>query len=736
MSTSLTDVRGGRVVAATGADAASSRERRRSLQDVDGEIRKKTMPTAIIQKPNSCNEQASYNLLRRTNATTSLLRSVQRSPSKTCLLTNSTVLLVAAIAVTLLIGVVSWKKGRKLPPRADARGPPRVKLCRDEACGRIGALLKDALDDRVQPCDDFHAYVCGSWSHTHPGKSVAEVLASAFLSRVTRHARKNAHIPLKHAAGNQTAVQKAAKHLVACDNIVAVSDDQSTDVKRVLAEGGIAWRSDMKNGSPTDVLKAMFYMSQVVKIPVLLDASVEPSLDRRVVIRRPDNTQVLLGEMKSRLNDMASEKYDDYVRAVYDSFSGGENSSGFEVQNIVRLEFALVSSLGFSAGGSKEYKDSAWFTSTSSVHKISRAIPKDRWLKAFEVFLSIPEGRNTPVVVHTGSYFQILFALYEKLGEADFNELYAWLCIQALVPFTSRRIVLAQHMPAPNTVLQRHRWQCFKNAERVFHYALVYPYLADIVSETVRDDVAALMRRISRSFGKVVLRARPLSPNSKCTLNSDEILTGVHTEMFSRARPDYFEGYYADFPDMTPIAVTNWMRTAEFSPLSVTSGDTPGSVGDAAYVNYSRAWSRPLEASYLDAPWYSLRAPRAVKFAGLGSRLVSRLISELVPKRRACDKAFLAEVEGTIDCLATVHESHIRNFSAIIDDVRAAVLSWTVLWKALETHVGSRANATALEHFPRLSEPALFFVLGCLLTCVAHTHSEELANNDDPFRGT
>ncbi|KAH7954221.1 hypothetical protein HPB49_016684 [Dermacentor silvarum] len=168
---------------------------------------------------------------------------------------------------------------------------------------------------------------------------------------------------------------------------------------------------------------------------------------------------------------------------------------------------------------------------------------------------------------------------------------------------------------------------------------------------------------------------------------------------------------------MTPIAVTNWMRTVEFSPLSVTGGDTPGSVRDAVQVNYSHAWSRPLEASYLDAPWYSLSAPRAVKFAGLGSRLVLRLISELVSKRRACDKAVLAEVEGTVDCLAAAHESQSRNFSAIIDDVRAAMLSWTVLWTALKPRVGSRANATVLEHYPRLSEPALFFVLGCLLTC-------------------
>ncbi|KAH7954222.1 hypothetical protein HPB49_016685 [Dermacentor silvarum] len=482
-STSLTDLRSGeilasRTAAATGADAALSREQRRSLQGVGGEIRKKTMPAAIIQKPNSCNENANYDLLRRTDATTSLLGSVHSSPGKTCLLTNFTVLLVAAIAVALMIGVVAWKNGRraygKLTVPIDARGPlSRVRRCRDESCHRIEALLKDALDDKVQPCDDFHAYVCGSWSHTHPGKTVAEVVASEFLSHVIRHARKNARIPPKHAATNQTAVEKAATHLVACDNIVANSDDQSADVKRVLAEGGIAWGFAMENGSTSDVLKAMFYMSQVVKIPVLLDVSVEPGLDRRVAIRRPVNTEVLLGETKSRLNDTVAEKYDDYVRAVYDSFLTSENSSGFEEQtrNLARLEFALVSSLSFPTAGSKEYEDSAWYTGTASVHQISRAIPKDRWLKAFKVFLSIPEERNTPVVVHAGSYFQRLFALYEKLGEADFNQLYAWLCIQALVPFTSGRIVLAQHMASRTTVLQRHRWQCFQNAERVFHYA-------------------------------------------------------------------------------------------------------------------------------------------------------------------------------------------------------------------------------------------------------------------------
>ncbi|KAH6934892.1 hypothetical protein HPB50_001624 [Hyalomma asiaticum] len=170
---------------------------------------------------------------------------------------------------------------------------------------------------------------------------------------------------------------------------------------------------------------------------------------------------------------------------------------------------------------------------------------------------------------------------------------------------------------------------------------------------------------------------------------------------------------------MTPVAVTNWMRTAKFADsLTTTNGNAPGSTGDVMDVNYARTWSRSLEASYLDIPWYSLRAPLEVKLAGLGSRLVSRLISELVTKRRACDKALLAEVEGTIDCLAAAaYKSQVRNFSAVAADVRAAVMSWAVLWTALGTRVESKANVSVLEDFPRLSQQALFFVTGCLLTC-------------------
>ncbi|KAL3245924.1 hypothetical protein MRX96_058081 [Rhipicephalus microplus] len=424
-STSLTDVHGHpelarRLDVPVAKDASPAKDRRLSLRGVGGEVREQ--PDNTDQKPEPCPEKEDKHALRRTAATTSLQRSPQRSPGKTCLLANSTVLLAAAISVALLIGVLAWHKSRsrygRYPVPPDPRGPLRVRRCRNEACRRIGALLNDALDDNVQPCEDFHAYVCGSWSHKYPGKTIAEVLASAFLGHVTRSARKNVAISSKRAASNQTAVQKAATHLVACDNIVALSDDQTSNVKRVLAEGGIALGSVTENASAPDVLKAMFYMSQVVHIPVLLDVSVEYDVEQRVLIQRPKNTVTLLEESKRHSNGAASAKRDRYVRAIYESFSESDNTSEYEelFRNISRLVSTLVTSLSSSLIDSEEGKDGVWISTTAAVHQISRAISKDRWLKAFEVFMSIPEERNMPVAVYTGSYFQALFTLEEKLG--------------------------------------------------------------------------------------------------------------------------------------------------------------------------------------------------------------------------------------------------------------------------------------------------------------------------------
>ncbi|KAH7967812.1 hypothetical protein HPB52_002593 [Rhipicephalus sanguineus] len=273
----------------------------------------------------------------------------------------------------------------------------QAALCGKEACRRMGSLLKDSLDVRRDPCEDFHEYVCGSWPTKHPGRSVAQVLASAFRNNVTRRA-KDVRIPYALETTKQTAVQKAARHLVACDDIVAEEDDQSA-YGEVLAEGVLAWPDGGVDGNTSsDVLDSMIYMSQVVKIPVLLEVTLMSGSKQRVVIRRPKN---------------AAER-------------------------------------------------------------------------------------------------------------------------------------------------------CFADSDRVFHYALEYPYLSDVVTAGVRDDVGKLMQRMGRSFVNVLSRAKSAALRDKCTSDALEKSASAYTGLFRRTVPEYFDDLYESYPDMTLSAVTNWISTAPY----------------------------------------------------------------------------------------------------------------------------------------------------------------------------
>ncbi|KAH7954494.1 hypothetical protein HPB49_019161 [Dermacentor silvarum] len=509
--------------AAEAVAVAGIKGRQRSLRGVGGERRDLAVGTKVTELPSFCPGGASAvgDELRRTDATTSLQRLAQRSPGRTCLVFTSVLIFLGVVLAALSLAMftrnasrVSNDSARHMEIRDSSS--MQVARCSKEVCRRMGSLLKDAVDARNDPCDDFYAYVCGSWPTKHPGQSMAQVLTSAFLNNVSRRA-KAVRIPYALDTRKQTAVQKAARHLVACDDIVAQWDDQSAYVAEVLAEGRIALPDGGVDGnasSESDVLESVLYMSRVVKIPVLLEVTVESGPKTRVVIRRPENVVSLLAASTRRIKNMTFEKYE----------------------------------------------------------------------------------------------------------------------------------------------------------------------------------------------------------NNNCTSDALERSATAYTSLFRRTRPEYFEDVYESYPDMTLSAVTNWIRMAPY----VSARDERygyDSFGDAIGESLDSAWRLDVEASYLDAPWYALGAPSAIKIAGIGSRVVGRLFSELVLNKRACKKALLTETEVTWRCMADTLKEQSRDAGDIKTDVVSAMLIRSILWETFRIQAGYRMNETVLENYPDLSESALFFVFGCIWSC-------------------
>ncbi|KAH6937203.1 hypothetical protein HPB50_025988 [Hyalomma asiaticum] len=636
------------------ADAAAIRGRHRSLAGVKGERRNLVAAETDVTKPPECYPDDAKlctgdSGLHRQRATTSLLRLAQRSPARTCLAFTSGLIFLVVVLAALSLARFTRKASRGSEDRGrhmEVRDSSSIQVaaCAKDACRQMGLLLKDSLDVSRDPCEDFHAYVCGSWPTKHPGRSVTQVLASTFMSNVIRRA-KAVRIPYVVKTRKQTAVQKAARHLIACDDIVAEDDDQSAYVREVLAEAGVEWPDGGADGNASsDVLDNIIYMSQVVKIPVLIEVTLESSPVQRVVVKRPKNAASLLEASSRRIKNMTSQKYGEYFRAVYDALSQRRTPSDFRgrASRMSRLESVLV----------------------------------------FSINPSLSTRRS-----------------------------------RTLVPFTSRRIIeTAASADSQEAILETHRARCFASSDRIFHYALEYPYLSDIVTAGVRDDVGKLMRRIGHSFVSVLARVGSGILSHKCATEALEKSASVYTAIFRRTRPEYFENIYEGFPDMTFSAITNWISTESHAPAHNASYEYD-SFGYATGERHDSAWRTGLEASYMSAPWYGLDAPSAIKVAGIGSRAVGRLFSELILRKRACEKVVLAELEGTWRCMVDTLKDHSLEGIATKRAVLTTMLTRSILWEAFRGRTVFRMNETVLEDYPELTESALFFVFGCLWSC-------------------
>ncbi|CAG2180737.1 unnamed protein product, partial [Oppiella nova] len=42
-----------------------------------------------------------------------------------------------------------------------------LDICNTSACERAGSIMKQSINESVDPCDDFYAFACGGWEATH-----------------------------------------------------------------------------------------------------------------------------------------------------------------------------------------------------------------------------------------------------------------------------------------------------------------------------------------------------------------------------------------------------------------------------------------------------------------------------------------------------------------------------------------------------------------------------------------
>ncbi|KAL1426022.1 hypothetical protein MTO96_003491 [Rhipicephalus appendiculatus] len=599
--------------------------------------------------------------------------------------------LVAAFLLAGLVGSHSSRTGATAQSSA----------CNSAACSRLAALISEAANASAQPCVDFHEYVCGGWSHVARSLTMADYAREAFIENVTYRARSVAVPDVQ-----QTAEEKAARYYSACDDVVSGPEDHLDDVKRLLINGGIAW-PDI--GTNPDVLDAMFYMSLIARVPILLRLSLHGRGESKAIsISRAMPTFLTARRLERETRKATAKKF---FRTLYAAFSTtGSAGADRRFAVLADQEDHLVASLYAALANSKSSS-----ATTCDIHHWAKMRSKHRWRAAFYKYWKIASNESVPVTIESRDYFWAVFAHYRKFGDAQTMDLFGWLCVRALVPFTNRKI-LSSYYASP-AIQSKHRTLCFHQTDEIMHYAFQSAIALDMTSGLLVDDVTALVARILSSTADTLTAGWLFFGECHIDGNSKDRFLGA----LAKYDASYTAQAYASFPDMTDDPLVNWMETASAAPSAFRYLLPAGELvlGQDMQIN-----EHPIKPAYLDIPWYALDAPRAVKLAGLGSRVAAKVFRELLSSNELCLE-LKASTELLWKCVVARAQEDAEHLQDARDDVLVSILSSGVLWPVLEDLMTGSSSAPA--SIQSLSEIQLFFVLGCLLLC-GEEHSQAKCN--------
>ncbi|KAK8772515.1 hypothetical protein V5799_024241 [Amblyomma americanum] len=313
-------------------------------------------------------------------------RTVMRAPAKTSLV--SALLLATVFFASVLFSGSGHHHSYGVMRRQWRTPAPRS--CGSESCSRLAALLAGAMNRSARPCDNFHDYVCRGWLQGR-SVSVAQEMRDTLVDKVSHWAR-SMQVPDLH----QTSSGKAARYFTACDDVVSASEDHLGEVKELLRKGSIMW-PDV--GAKTDLLDAIFYMSIIVRVPVVFEMSF--NLKKVSIFNTMALFNILTTHEQTPLPDL------------------NRRFTGLFYQH--RELFALLNA---ALSGMKQEE-----TRTARLHEWTKSVSENRWQAAFFKYFKIFKNESVPVVVDSKAYFLAAFVHYKKFGPQKTTDLYGYLCV-------------------------------------------------------------------------------------------------------------------------------------------------------------------------------------------------------------------------------------------------------------------------------------------------------------------
>ncbi|XP_037580239.1 membrane metallo-endopeptidase-like 1 [Dermacentor silvarum] len=591
----------------------------------------------------------------------------------------ATTAILLGACVLVLIGVLDF-----------FRGHWDSVVCTTPACSEFAKLIANSVDQSVDPCSNFDAYVCSRWQRTQKYSVNAELVMHA-VDVMTKVVSKD--------KGTDTTVQtnldKAGRFYRSCDVVWRGERDELPVIRDYLVRAGIVWP---RRSATPNVARTLLSLNMLLNWPVVVTMSVS----KQTMWISVPYSFLLAAEEKGRLHN--DERRKRSFELLKTHFSEGHDEEAVTFEDTTELEEVFFHPLA----------DARKHTGLQLVNNTD----EDRWNYLLPEFNLTAVSRFESDSV---DYVRTFFDLWSQSGEARAHLFVSWMAARYVSTF-SNHVLISNFYGTTNyeTIKYKQvRW-CFALVYNFIGDLLFAPYNAHVFLPEVRLDVERIVLAIRNAFAAHLAA----TGTSKVTKNYTEFQwSSLDTVMavLKQATPesDNASGL-ADMllPDMHESLARNW-QTAWKYRSSGSGGRVSRVLGPLASRGFVlfEYWRGDfvLIPYALSFPLYDVDLVDAVKFGALGGVVATASAGLALSHYLRYSSSTHAALNEALRC---TNSSYRRGAWATLKDIAAL----NVLADAYEAH-GSRYTLAGVRGF---TATQLLFVSWCFAKC--RGYSEPLSD--------
>ncbi|XP_077529529.1 uncharacterized protein LOC144141970 [Haemaphysalis longicornis] len=589
-----------------------------------------------------------------------------------------TAVVLAGIVVFLLVSLLG-----------NVRETPAAR-CSNDACVNYARILEASLNYSADPCHDFDAFVCAGWRRSE-AESVRSAVALRTLEAMTQAVRTGPDPPPK----GQSVPQKVALLYRSCDAVVREDVDDMVAIREQLRLAGVDWPH---RAATPDVPRTLTFLSAELDWPAVLTVGVTKKREL-FVLRAPSFTEtsteqkrlLASAQKRQRTFDLLKERFAD----------GRVDNSSIKSEDLAPLEDAFFRALDAASSTNAKYLP------TSDVPEWSTLFRVEEWQRAVAQVNLTPATRYKRTV----SWFTLaFFRLWRRFGDADTHLFVSWVAVRYAAKFCSKDLIANYHDTGSLYKVQfEHGLFCYGLTYRLVGDAVFAPYIGNVFSPLVREDVGRIVTSVREKFLAALSRTEPFSLDLPVSTSWASLAS-----VFSVLEPT--PSSYSNLsvlPDMGTSFSRNWRAAAKVRRIfdAAPSLKTLGGKVFKSFFSYVlKDKEFKLTPYVLSYPIYEHSLVDALKFGGLGGE-VSRALAEVVIRYYKRNSLATAAIREAAECIAnaSMRAGTERPHNFTTRDLATVVV--------LKDAFAEAPGASERLQNSWFSPPQLMFIAWCYLRC-------------------